>query len=88
MVAQSADEAPEWKSKYCGCKGCGIAREEGRQEMSPKIEELLAEKIRLQKINEFLRFNTIDGILNKLIYLKEQNGNIDHAIELVRCMKK
>lgn len=72
----------------CNCRGCIVAREERLQEMASKIEELLAEKIRLQKINEFLKVSTIESIVNKLNYVKDAGGTIDHAIEIVRCMKK
>ena len=37
MVASKESDIPEWKSKYCPCKGCGTAREEGRQEVRRSI---------------------------------------------------
>jgi hypothetical protein len=48
----------------------------------------------LQAVNSFVRSNTINSILSKLEWLKEErdskglsNAGLDHAIELVRCMK-
>jgi len=40
MVASKASDIPEWESKYCPCKGCGVAREEGRQEIIYRIRKL------------------------------------------------
>lgn len=37
MAASSSSDIPDWKSKYCPCKGCGVAREEGRQEVMQKL---------------------------------------------------
>lgn len=40
MAASNASDIPEWKSKYCPCKGCGTAREEGRQEIRYLIQNI------------------------------------------------
>ena len=40
VAASNASDIPEWKSKYCPCKGCGTAREEGRQEIIRLVREL------------------------------------------------
>jgi hypothetical protein len=40
MVASKSSDIPEWASKYCPCKGCGMAREEGRQEVGMRIREV------------------------------------------------
>lgn len=42
----------------------------------------------LQNINDFVRKNTLYSVINKLIWLKENNGNMDHAIEAVKSMLK
>ena len=42
----------------------------------------------LQNINSFVRKNTLGSVLNRLKYLKENGGDIDHAIELVISMMK
>ena len=42
----------------------------------------------LLNINKFLKRNTLGSILNKLIWLKENDGTIDHAIEYVRSELK
>lgn len=43
MVASKISDIPEWKSKYCPCKGCGTAREEGRQEIIKIVTKILKE---------------------------------------------
>ena len=40
MAASNASDIPEWTSKYCPCKGCGVAREEGRHEIVRLIKSL------------------------------------------------
>jgi hypothetical protein len=43
----------------------------------------------LQNVNAFVRKNTLGSILNKLKWIKEQGGDIDHAIEYIMSeMKK
>lgn len=42
----------------------------------------------LQTINSFVRKNTLHSVLNKLLWLKENGGDIDHAIEYVRSELK
>lgn len=48
----------------------------------------------LQNVNAFVRNNTINSILAKLEWIKEErekqglsNAGLEHAIEVVRCMK-
>lgn len=48
----------------------------------------------LQNVNDFVRNNTINSILAKLEWIKEErekqglsNAGLEHAIEAVRCMK-
>lgn len=48
----------------------------------------------LQNVNDFVRNNTINSILAKLKWIKEErekqglsNAGLEHAIEAVRCMK-
>ena len=48
----------------------------------------------LQNVNAFVRNNTINSILSKLEWIKEErekqglsNAGLEHAIEAVRCMK-
>ena len=48
----------------------------------------------LQNVNAFVRNNTINSILAKLEWIKEErekqglsNAGLEHAIEAVRCMK-
>lgn len=42
----------------------------------------------LQNVNVFLRRNTLHSVLSKLEWLKENDGNIDHAIEYVKSELK
>ena len=42
----------------------------------------------LQRVNSFVRSNTLRVVLNKLEWLKENNGTIDHAIEFIRLELK
>ena len=42
----------------------------------------------LQNVNMFVRVNTLRSVLNKLEWIKENNGNIDHAIEFIRSELK
>jgi hypothetical protein len=42
----------------------------------------------LQNVNAFVRVNTLRIILNKLEWLKENGGDIDHAIEFIRSELK
>ena len=39
----------------------------------------------LQNVNAFVRSNTLHSVLNKLEWFKENGGNLEHAIEFVRC---
>ena len=39
----------------------------------------------LQNVNSFVRSNTLRSILNKLEWMKENGGNLDHAIEYLKC---
>lgn len=48
----------------------------------------------LQNVNFFVRANTLNTIINKLEWIKEErekqglsNAGLDHAIEAVRCMR-
>ena len=48
----------------------------------------------LQNVNAFVRNNTINSVINKLEWIKEErekqglsNAGLEHAIEAVRCMK-
>jgi hypothetical protein len=41
----------------------------------------------LQAINSFIRANTINSIISKLEWLKENGGTIDHAIESIKAMR-
>ena len=41
-----------------------------------------------QRSNEFVKNNTLLSVLNKLEWLKENGGNIDHAIEAIKAMRK
>jgi hypothetical protein len=38
----------------------------------------------LQNINQFVRSNTLRSVLNKLVWIKENGGDIDHAIEFIK----
>lgn len=42
----------------------------------------------LQSVNDFVRNNTLSSILNKLEWIKENNGNLEHAIEFIRMELK
>ena len=42
----------------------------------------------LQAVNGFVRTNTLRSILNKLEWIKENGGNIDHAIEFIKSELK
>ena len=42
----------------------------------------------LQNVNMFVRTNTLRSILNKLEWLKENGGDIDHAIEYIKSELK
>ena len=42
----------------------------------------------LQNLNEFVRVNTLRGVLKKLESFKENNKTIDHAIEFIRLELK
>jgi len=42
----------------------------------------------LQNVNAFLRRNTLHSVLNKLQWLKENGGDIDHAIEYIKSELK
>lgn len=39
----------------------------------------------LQNVNAFVRVNTLRSLLNKLEWIKENGGSIDHAIEFIKC---
>ncbi len=39
----------------------------------------------LQNVNDFVRRNTLGSVLNKLKWIKENGGNLEHAIEFVKC---
>ena len=41
-----------------------------------------------QRSNEFVKNNTLLSVLNKLEWLKENGGSIDHAIEAIKAMRK
>lgn len=54
-----------------------------------KSEEYYKNKIiRLERINRFVKRNILNSILNKLIWLKENGGDIDHAIEYIKSQIK
>lgn len=38
----------------------------------------------LQNVNMFVRVNTLRSVLNKLEWIKENDGNLEHAIEFVK----
>lgn len=42
----------------------------------------------LQSVNDFVRNNTLSSILNKLEWIKENNGNLEHAIEFIKMELK
>lgn len=42
----------------------------------------------LQNVNGFVRRNTLGSVLNKLNWIKENGGSLEHAIEAVRSMMK
>ena len=42
----------------------------------------------LQAVNDFVRNNTLGSVLNKLEWLKENNGTLEHAIEFIRSELK
>lgn len=42
----------------------------------------------LQNVNAFVRVNTLRTILNKLEWIKESGGSIDHAIEFIKSELK
>jgi hypothetical protein len=42
----------------------------------------------LQNVNAFVRVNTLRTVLNKLEFLKENEKNIDDAIEFIRTELK
>ena len=56
MVASKASDIPEWESKYCPCKGCGVSREEGRQEIIRRVREL-AEKFEQEPQDEMVNYH-------------------------------
>jgi hypothetical protein len=39
----------------------------------------------LQNVNMFVRVNTLRTVLNKLEWIKESGGSLDHAIEFIKC---
>jgi hypothetical protein len=39
----------------------------------------------LQAVNDFVRKNTLRSVLNKLEWFKENGGNLEHAIEFIKC---
>lgn len=41
----------------------------------------------LQTVNEFVRKNTLNSVISKLEWLKQNGGSIDHAIEAVKAMR-
>ena len=42
----------------------------------------------LQNVNMFVRVNTLRSVLNKLEWIKENGGSIDHAIEFIKSELK
>ena len=42
----------------------------------------------LQNVNAFVRVNTLRTVLNKLEWIKEQGGSLDHAIEFIKSELK
>lgn len=40
----------------------------------------------LEQVNSFAKSNTLYSVINKLEWIKENGGNIDHAIEAVKAM--
>ncbi len=42
----------------------------------------------LQSVNSFVRTNTLRSILNKLEWIKENDGTLEHAIEFIRSELK
>ena len=42
----------------------------------------------LQNLNDFVRKNALNTVVSKLNWLKENGGDIDHAIEAVKSMLK
>ena len=42
----------------------------------------------LQSVNDFVRNNTLSSILNKLEWIKENSGNLEHAIEFIKMELK
>jgi hypothetical protein len=39
----------------------------------------------LQNVNAFVRVNTLRRVLNKLEWIKENDGSLEHAIEFIKC---
>jgi hypothetical protein len=39
----------------------------------------------LQNVNAFVRVNTLRSVLNKLEWIKENDGSLEHAIEFIKC---
>ena len=42
----------------------------------------------LQNVNMFVRVNALRSVLNKLEWIKENGGDIDHAIEFIKSELK
>ena len=42
----------------------------------------------LQNVNMFVRVNALRNVLNKLEWIKENGGSIDHAIEFIKSELK
>jgi hypothetical protein len=42
----------------------------------------------LQSVNMFVRKNTLHSVLNKLEWIKENGGGINHAIEYIKSELK
>ena len=42
----------------------------------------------LQSVNDFVRNNTLSSILNKLEWIKENSGDLEHAIEFIKMELK
>ena len=50
-------------------------------------EYILRDRVKeLENVNFFVKNNTLNSVLNRLIWLKEKNGNLDQAIEIVKSM--
>ena len=50
-------------------------------------EYILRDRVKeLENVNFFVKNNTLNSVLNRLVWLKEKNGNLDQAIEIVKSM--